>query len=252
MVKSPITLSDDESWKTPTVFVRSLIFNIYIRITSSVSFILLIPFLFFGQKAACIACKIWASNSIFAAKYIAGIDYEMVGEIPSAPAVIACKHQSAWETAIFHVLLTNTAYVCKKELMYIPLFNLFMWASGQIPVDRKAGASSIKNLIRSVRERVAAKRHVVIFPEGTRMKYGAEPDYKAGVAALYSSVDVEIFPVALDSGKFWARNSFWKRPGIITLSFLPAIEKGLSKKEFMRVLEEKTEAECKRIDALKI
>lgn len=201
----------------------------------------------FGVKSTSFACKIWGYNSIFAAKYLAGIDFKVVGEVPTRPVIFACKHQSAWETAVFHVLVKQPAYVFKKELLYIPLFNLFMLFSKQVCVDRKAGASSLKSLIKQVRDRIAHNRHVIIFPEGTRSQYGAKPDYKAGIAALYTSVDADIVPVALDSGRLWARNSFWKYSGVIIISFLPPIEKGLKKPEFMQAMEERIEAECARI-----
>lgn len=233
--------------KNLNTFLRSLVFNLYIRISSVVLFIILTPFLLFGVKSTSFACKIWGYNSIFSAKYIAGIDFKVVGNVPKRAVIFACKHQSAWETAVFHVLTKQPAYVFKKELLYVPLFNLFMLFSKQICVDRKAGASSLKSLIKQVRDRVSGGRHVIIFPEGTRAEYGAKPDYKAGVAALYSSVEADIVPVALNSGKLWARNSFWKYSGVITISFLPPIEKGLKKPEFMQVLERNIEAECERI-----
>ena len=237
-----------KNWKTPQVFLRSLLFNIYLLVSSSIIFVIFIPFLFLGKKIAMATPKFWGLNAVYAAKYIAGIDYVIKGDIPQKPVIFACKHQSAWETAVFHFLGQRTAYVLKKELLYIPFFNLYAFVSGQIAVDRGAGASAVKSLIRQTRERIATGRQVVIFPEGTRMPYGAAPNYKAGVAALYSSVDADIVPVALNSAKFWARNSFWKRPGTITLSILPAIGKGLSKQEFMQVLETRIEEECAVLD----
>ena len=244
-------MSADENWKTPTVFLRSLAFNIYIRLTSFPLFVIFLPYAllgaFLGKKHSCATCRIWGKNVLYSAKYIAGIDYVLKGEMPKTPVIIASKHQSAWETALFHVIGVDAAYVLKKELLYVPGFNVHAILSGQIAVDRKGGASSIKNLIRKTRDRIASRRQVVIFPEGTRMKHGAAPDYKAGVAALYSSVEADIIPVALDSGKFWAKNSFWKRPGIVTVSILPAIAKGLPKREFMQVLETAIEDECGRI-----
>ena len=152
---------------------------------------------------------------------------------------------------MFHLLPHQTAFILKKELLYVPIFRHYVTGSGQIPVDRKAGASTIKNMVRSVRARIADGRDVVIFPEGTRSKYGQPSDYKPGVAALYSGVDADIVPVAHNSGKFWPRNSFWKRPGVVTVSFLPAIEKGLSKKEFAQELKKRIEDECAVIAAQK-
>lgn len=237
----------EESWKTPTVFLRSLAFNVYIRLTSFPLFVIFLPYALLGKRHSCVACRVWGKNVLYSAKYIAGIDYALKGGLPKTPVIIASKHQSAWETALFHVIGIDAAYILKKELLYVPGFNVHAVLSGQIAVDRNGGASSIKNLIRKARERIAEGRQVVIFPEGTRMKYGAAPDYKPGVAALYSSVEADIIPVALDSGKFWPKNSFWKRPGMVTVSILPAITKGLPKREFMQVLETQIESECAKI-----
>jgi 1-acyl-sn-glycerol-3-phosphate acyltransferase len=232
-------------------FLRSLAFNIYVRLSSILIFIICLPFVVFGKKSTFLACKIWAYNVVYAAKYIAGINFAIKGTIPSGGVVFACKHQSAWETAVFHVIAKHPVYVFKKELLYIPVFGFYLLVSGQICVNRKAGASAIKNLIKDVRKRMESQQPVIIFPEGTRRAFGAEPDYKAGIAALYSSVEADIVPVALNSGKFWARQSFWKKSGTITISFLPPIAKDLSKQEFMQTLEAQIENECKTIEAIK-
>jgi 1-acyl-sn-glycerol-3-phosphate acyltransferase len=48
-------------------------------------------------------------------------------------------------------------------------------------------------------------------------------------------------PVALNSGFFWGRAAFTKRPGTITLAFLEPIAPGLSRAEFMTTLETRIE-----------
>ena len=82
-------------------------------------------------------------------------------------------------------------------------------------------------------------RSLLIFPEGTRKKPDAEPDYKPGVAALYSQLGVACVPAALNSGLFWT--GFTKRPGRIVLKFLEPIPPGLRSREFMKVLEGRIE-----------
>ena len=229
------------------VFLRSLLFNIYYFTSCAILSIGLMPLVPFGQNAAYLCCKIWNVNLIFAAKYIAGIKYQIVGEIPTEPVIIASKHQSAWETAIFIALLPKAAYVLKKELTYIPFFGWFMLFGGMIPVNRSGGASAIKQLIKDSKARLEAGYSVIIFPEGTRKDYGSEPDYKAGIAAIYSSIGQEIVPVALNSGLFWPKKAFLKKPGTITLEFLEPIKPGLKKSEFMAELESKIESAIKKM-----
>ena len=86
---------------------------------------------------------------------------------------------------------------------------------------------------------LAEDRPVLIFPEGTRKKPGAPPDYKSGVAGLYGMLAVPCVPVALNSGAYW--RGFWKHPGTITLAFLEPIPPGLKRAEFMPILEERIE-----------
>jgi 1-acyl-sn-glycerol-3-phosphate acyltransferase len=100
-------------------------------------------------------------------------------------------------------------------------------------------------MARTAQKMLAAGRPVVIFPEGTRRKPGAPPDYKPGVAGLYSQLGVACVPVALNSGRYW--QGFWKRPGTITLAFLEPIPPGLKRAQFMPILEERIETATKAL-----
>ena len=48
-------------------------------------------------------------------------------------------------------------------------------------------------------------------------------------------------PVALNSGLHWGRKAFVKKPGVITIEFLPAIQPGMKSREFLALLEERIE-----------
>ena len=54
-------------------------------------------------------------------------------------------------------------------------------------------------------------------------------------------------PIALNSGKFWARRSKFKKPGCITLEFLDPIPAGLPRTEFMQLLQERIESGCAKL-----
>lgn len=222
-------------------FIRSVLFNLYYFTSCAVISIGLTPLVIFGRKTSYFCCRVWNINLIFAAKYIAGIDYEIIGEIPNKPVIIASKHQSAWETAIFLKLLPKSVYVLKKELTYIPFFGWFMGFGGMIAVNRGGGASALKSLVKDSKTRLAEGYSVVIFPEGTRKEYGAAPDYKSGIAAIYNAADTEIVPVALDSGLYWPKKAFLKKAGRVKMEFLEPIKPGLKKKEFMTLLEDRIE-----------
>ena len=182
---------------------------------------------------------------------IIGLRYRVVGRehLPDGPFVLAAKHQSAWDTIIFFVLLERPAYVLKKELLAIPLYGLYARRAGHIAVDRKAGAKALRALLEDSRRAVADGMVPVIFPQGTRTAPGTRLPYQPGVAALYKGLDLPVVPVALNSGLFWGRRAFRKRPGTIRLEFLPAIPPGKDRAGFMAELEGAIEQATDRLSA---
>jgi len=129
--------------------------------------------------------------------------------------------------------------VLKRELLRIPFYGWFLGKAAAIPIDRSAGVSALRKMSDAARQVLAQGRPILIFPEGTRKKPGAAPDYKPGVAALYGQLDVDCVPVALNSGVYWT--GFLKRPGTIVLQFLEPIAPGLKRGAFMTLLEQRIE-----------
>lgn len=125
--------------------------------------------------------------------------------------------------------------------MYIPFFGLYLYRSGQIWINRSKGASSIKKLLKQTQQRLAEGRQIILFPEGTRTKSGSAPVYKSGVATVYNNIEKPVIPVRLNSGDFWPKGAFIKKPGTIVVEFLEAMPAGLSKQEFMQELQKRIE-----------
>ena len=221
--------------------IRSILFNIYFPLWTYSLAIVASPFYLAPQHIASKIGHIWATGIMIGLKYICRIKYEMHGleNLPDEPYVIACKHQSAWDTAIFLKHIDGPAYILKKSLMKIPLFGRYLKTMCMIPVDRDGGSAALKQLQKDVNDRLEKGRCVVIFPEGTRTAPGERVKYQPGIAFIYKDLkkDIPIVPVALNSGKFWGRNSFKKSPGTIELHYLKPIYPGLDRKEFIKKLE---------------
>jgi 1-acyl-sn-glycerol-3-phosphate acyltransferase len=94
-----------------------------------------------------------------------------------------------------------------------------------------------------------AGRQIFIFPEGTRRPPGAPPQYKFGVAKLYEDTGAPCLPVALNTGLFWGRRGFSRRPGVAIIEYLPAIAPGLARDAFIEKLQSAIEAGCERLNA---
>ena len=169
--------------------------------------------------------------------------------IPPGACIVAGKHQSLWETFAILPLLDDPAVVLKKELTWIPLYGWFIYKFRMIPVERSAGSQALRGMLEQARVEVAAGRQIVIMPEGTRRGPDDPPDYKPGAAALYSRLNVPCVPFGLNSGLFWPRRQFLRRPGTIIVSFLQPIPEGLGKKVFQPRLEDAVETETAKLVA---
>lgn len=233
------------------IILRSLLFNGCFIAWAMGSAVLFAPLFLLSPDAALKAGAPWARVSLWLARVICGIRYEVRGKehLTQAPVIYASKHQSAWDTIIFLILLDAPAYVLKRELLRIPLWGWYLWRMQMIAIDRAAGGQGLKDMLRQARARVDEGRPVVIFPEGTRTPVGAAARYHPGILALYSQLKLPVIPVALNSGCFWGRNAFTKRPGTIRVEFLPPLPPGLPKDVFMTRLQEAIEPATARLVA---
>jgi 1-acyl-sn-glycerol-3-phosphate acyltransferase len=177
------------------------------------------------------------------------VEWRGVEKLPKTACIIACKHQSAWETFALYAVIDDPTYILKRELMWIPLFGWYTWKAGLIPVDRSAGLSALSRMTARAQKALGLGRQLVIFPEGTRRPPGAEPIYKPGVAFLYSKAGVPCVPLALNSGVFWPRRSLRRRPGTILVQALDPIPAGLDRKTFFVRLQNDLEAATARLVA---
>lgn len=231
--------------------VRSTLFNLLFYGFTLLVGVLGLPSFLLGKRAVQKVSRFWSGTLVAMARVVAGIDVDLRGieNLPKGAAIVAAKHQSAWETLYFTELLDRPAAVMKEELVKVPVVGPYMRAMEMIPVDRKAGASALRRMVESAREATAVGRAILIFPQGTRVAPGVKAPYHPGTAALYVGLGLPVIPVALNSGMYWSRNSFWKRPGRIVVEFLPAIPPGLDRKAFMARLEETLEVATSRLEA---
>ena len=180
----------------------------------------------------------WGNSVLWMLRIICGIKYKVTGleNIPKTPFIIASKHQSAFETALFWKLFYIPTFILKKELTKVPLFGIFLVKMKMICIDREAGAFALKQIMKEAPAHVLEGRKVIIYPEGTRTDPKIKtPEYNAGVFALYKACNVPILPIALNSGVFWPKKGPMKS-GTIQVRILPAILPGLEREGFMTTL----------------
>lgn len=234
------------------ILLRSLLFNVAFYVFTAVMALLGLPMLLAPRRWAAAFGRAWALGVLQLLGWCTGLTHEVRGaaNLPSGPTIIAMKHQSAWDTLAVPVVFPDPAIVLKRELMMIPFYGWYLWKAGMIAVDRGAGASALKRMVTSGEHVAGEGRVIVIFPEGTRTAPGAQQPYQPGVAALYRQLGLPLVPVAVNSGVFWGRRHFAKRPGRITIEILPPIPPGGDRHAVMAELEGRIETATARLVAL--
>lgn len=227
---------------------RSVLFWLFINAWGAIIPIIYFPvFITKSRNLADRGALTWSRFAIWTLKKLCKIDYQIKGleKLPKDGAfIVACKHQSMWDTIIMNLIFTRPAYAFKKELLNVPFYGWFLRSMTGIAIDRSGGATALKDLVKQTNHYLQLGHNVIIFPQGTRVPLNgnlSQYPYQAGVAALYKACNVKVVPAALNSGVFWGRHKTLKKPGKITLEFLDPIEPGLKREEFMNLIEEKIE-----------
>lgn len=229
--------------------LRSILFNLAFFSATAVVTLLALPLLLAPPRAIRRVAAAWARLTLWLLRVICGVRVELRGmeRIPPGPAVIAAKHQSAFDTIVWLSLLPDVAYVLKKELLSIPVYGWHAGHAGMIPVDRAGGGAALRGMLRAAQGVLAEGRPIVIFPEGTRTAPGQRVPYQPGVVAIASATTAPVLPVATDSGRVWGRRAFRKRPGVIRISVLPPLPHGLPRARLLAALEAAIEGETDRL-----
>lgn len=193
----------------------------------------------------------WNVFNIWAGKVICGIDYRLIGKenLPKGAAIVLSKHQSAWETIFLLIALGNPlVFVFKRELLYVPFFGWALGLMRMIPINRNRGTDAFKMVVEVGKKRLADGQWIIMFPEGTRIPVGQRGRYKSGGARLAIETGTVVVPIAHNSGECWPKNSFLKKPGLVTVSIGKTIEStGKTPDSLMREVETWIESEMRVI-----
>lgn len=171
-------------------------------------------------------CRSWCATMLFAGRWIAGIRYVVEGAeyLPAEPSVIMIKHSSLFEAYAQVVLFPRNTWVVKKELLNVPVFGWGLTAIKAIAIDRKSGATAVKQVIEQGVSRLSEGIWVTVFPEGTRVPPGTTRRYGASGAALAQAANCKIVPVAHNAADIWPMTGLPEMPGTIRVIIGPPID----------------------------
>ena len=206
------------------LLIRNLIYWLLLVLITPPIFLLFLPAALFHNGANKMG-RVWALTLMWSLKHIIGLNYRVIGRenIPAGPAIICSKHQSGWETLALQEIFPLQVYVAKKELFKLPFFGWGLKLAKTIGIDRSNRAQANTQLMAQGLARKRDGLWITIFPEGTRIPPGQRGKYRQGGARMAQMFEMDLVPVAVNSGEFWPRNSFLKHPGVIDVVIGPPI-----------------------------
>ena len=191
--------------------------------------------------------------TLWAGDFFCGMKVVVEGaeNLPDRPSVIMIKHTTTLETYGHVPMFPRTAWVLKREIIWMPVFG---WVIGllfrPIAIRRSARSAAVRQVIEQGKQKLAEGTWVTIFPEGTRMPPGETRRYGVSGAALAKEANVPIVPVAHNAGDLWRRREFTKRPGTVRFVIGPPISaQGRSPRDTNLIVQEWIEGKMREISS---
>ncbi|MEM9055590.1 MAG: 1-acyl-sn-glycerol-3-phosphate acyltransferase [Pseudomonadota bacterium] len=229
--------------------IGSLLYVVWLYSWGIILGTIAIPALILPRRVTMWFIRLYARLVLMGLRLFCGVKVEFRGQqhIPEGACLIAAKHQAMLDVFVPFLIFRDPIMVMKRELLWYPIFGWSALRTGMLPIDREGGAKTMKRMLRAAAKLMpqSGGRQMVIYPEGTRVRPGAAPDYKAaGLRAFYKSLNVPLVPFATNAGLCWPAKGLKRTPGTIVYEVLPPISVGENPKQVLVTLEEQLEAAC--------
>ena len=228
-------------------YIRSAVFIAQMYVAMPIVGLLFAPWALFSRRGAYAACKTYSRYVFWTARWMVGIRCEVRGTPPEGEALIAAKHQSFLDIMMIFTALPAGKFIMKKEILMTPIIGQYARRLNCVAVDRGKRGAAIEKMVADVKAGRTEPGQLIIYSQGTRVPPGIRMPYKVGTGILYEQLAQPCVPVATNVGVLWPKRGILRKPGVAVVEFLPVIEPGLSRNDFMQHLEKSVEA---RSDAL--
>lgn len=213
-----------------TQTLRTRLFEIYVLIVSLFVGIVILVYLRWVRSPAQVrsVLRFWSRSFVLGAKVTMSVRYRIEGleNIPTSPVVFVGNHQSYWESIAMTAIFPDINVVTKRAAMSIPVFGWGLYHAPMTPIDRDAPGRNIRRMVREARACLSSGRSMLIFPEGGRVSPWQRRTFMRGFELLYRECNCPIVPFVTNAGLYWPAGFAAKRPGTITLRFLPPMAPG--------------------------
>ena len=214
--------------------------------------IIFLPSLFLPKQIVLVGGKLMGYWASFCLKLVLSVKISIKGKeniIRSEKFFIAASHQSMFETFYLQTIFNSPVFILKKELLLIPIFGWYLKKIGSISIKRNKITKDNLGFFDDISKIMSkSNRPLVIFPQGTRVLPNERPPFKKGASRIYEQLNILCQPVAINSGYIWPKIGEKKTNKTITISILKPIPSGLSKENFIQILEKNIYSELDLIN----
>ena len=203
--------------------------------------IIFLPSFFLPKQVVLIGGKLMGYWTSFCLRFVLSVKIFIKGKeniINNEKFFIVASHQSMFETFYLQTIFNSPVFILKKELLLIPIFGWYLKKIGSISIKRNKVTKDNLGFFDNISKMIAeSNRPLIIFPQGTRVLPDERPPFKKGASRIYEQLNIKCQPVAINSGYVWPKKGEKKANKTITISILKPISSGLSKEEFIKIIE---------------
>ena len=232
--------------------IKNFIFSFFFFSGIILISLIFLPAFFLPQKIVLFGGKLMGYWASFCLKFFLSTKIIIKGKeniVRNEKFFIASSHQSMFETFFLQTVFNSPVFILKKELLLIPIFGWYLKKIGSISIKRNKVTKDNLGFFHDISLLIAnSKRPLIIFPQGTRILPNERPSFKKGAARIYEELKITCQPVAINSGYVWPKKGLKHSNKTITISILKPINAGISKNEFLKILENNIYSELDLLD----
>ena len=232
--------------------LRNILFSVIFFSGIILISLIFLPTLLLPQNFVLTGGKLMGFWASFCLKTILSTKIKIIGKeniIADKKFFIAASHQSMFETFYLQTIFNSPVFILKKELLLIPIFGWYLKKIGSISIKRNKVTKDNLGFFDDISKMMAtSNRPLIIFPQGTRVLPDERPPFKKGASRIYEQLNVACQPVAINSGYVWPKKGKKKSNKTITISILKPIPSGLTKENFIQILEKNIYSELDLIN----
>jgi len=166
--------------------------------------------------------QFWARGVIF----ISGCSMTVEGRenIPKENGICFVSNH----VGIFDIILALAyigkpfGFISKKELLYLPFFNIWIYILGGLFIDRKNIRKAVKTINLGIKK-LQNGSNMLVFPEGTRSKGRGLLPFRSGAIKLATNSLAPIVPIAIE-GSYNVLEIDWRVHSVpVRIVFCPPI-----------------------------